>query len=123
VEPKVVGKPLTEEEYQKSRDKITCRLPGTDFGPFMKKLQENIEKNWKVESTETRRVVLTFKIASKGDISELKIVKSSGFADFDQKAFDAIKKSKLIPLPDDAGTDVLIQYTLGAPYPKRERRL
>ncbi len=124
VEPKVKGKPLTEEEYLKEHNNSVgrgCKL-GPDFGPYMNKLQKSIQKNWKVEPTETRSVVLTFKIASCGEISDLKISKTSGSSEFDEKALNAVKKSEPIPLPDGAGSDVTIQYTLGAPQPNKVRR-
>ncbi len=88
----------------------------------MNKLQNSIQKNWKVEPTETRSAVLTFKIASCGQISDLKISKTSGTTEFDEKALNAVKTSEPIPLPDGSGSDVSIQYTLGAPKPKKVRR-
>lgn len=122
VEPKVKGKPLTEEEYLREHKIQTHCRKEPDFGPYMNKLQKSIQKNWTPDPTETRRVVVTFKIASKGDISDLKIWKSSGSAEMDEKALDAVRKSEKIPLPDGAPTDVTIQYTLGAPQPNKVRR-
>jgi TonB family protein len=85
-----------------------------DFGPYMNDLQRNIRSNWfPPKGKESQRVVCIFKIHRGGQVSNLRIERSSGNAAADQAALKAIKISSawFQSLPAGASDDVDIQFT------------
>lgn len=87
--------------------------PDVDFGPYMADLQRRIKKAWfPPRGQESRRVVVIFKIHSQGELSDLRIDKSSGVASADQAALTAVQNAAPFrQLPAGAPAVVDIQFT------------
>jgi TonB family protein len=65
-----------------------------DFGPYMAELQRRVKRNWiPPEQGNSRRSVLRFSISRNGEISNLRVGKSSGNADSDAAAMDAVRRA------------------------------
>jgi len=85
-----------------------------DFGPYMGKFQARVKRNWfPPEQNNSRRTVLTFDISRDGRITRLKVSRTSGNANADQAALDAIQRSQpFAPLPDSyRGNKITITFT------------
>jgi len=85
-----------------------------DFGPYMRELQRRIKRNWHPpRGNESKKVVLLFKVSRDGRLLRLNISKSSGLADADDAALEAVKMSAPFrPLPPEyQGNDIDIQFT------------
>lgn len=84
-----------------------------DFGPYMADLQRRIKRAWfPPRGQESRRVVVIFKVHSQGELSDLRIDKSSGVATADQAALEAVRNAAPFrPLPNGAPSVVDIQFT------------
>lgn len=84
-----------------------------DFGPYMADLQRRIKRAWfPPKGTESRRVVVVFKIHRGGELSHLRLDRSSGVAIADQAALKAVENAAPFrPLPAGAPEDVDIQFT------------
>lgn len=85
-----------------------------DFGPYMSKFQARVKRNWfPPEQNNSRRTVLTFDISRDGRITRLKVARTSGNANADQAALDAIQRSQpFAPLPDNyRGNKITITFT------------
>lgn len=96
----------------------TCFVPpvsatDVDFGPYMANLQRVIKRNWLPPlGTEDRRVVVYFKVLKNGDVTLLRLDKSSGSLVSDDSALVAVAASAPArPLPSGAPDDVDIQFT------------
>jgi TonB family protein len=87
--------------------------PDVDFGPYMQDLQRRIKKAWfPPRGQESRRVTVVFKIHSGGELSHLRLERSSGNASADQAALRAVENAAPFrPLPQGAPPDVDIQFT------------
>lgn len=87
--------------------------PDVDFGPYMADLQRRIKKAWfPPRGQESRRVVVIFKIHSMGELSDLRIDRSSGVASADQAALTAVQNAAPFrQLPAGAPSVVDIQFT------------
>lgn len=88
--------------------------PEPDFGPYMRSLQRRIKSNWNPpKSDDSKHVVAVFNVNKKGEITNIKIVKSSDNITMDAAAIDAIKKvSAYAPLPKGfKGNDIDINFT------------
>lgn len=72
-----------------------------EFGPYMRKMQMNIKKNWNPPKyNKNCKIVAIYKIQQDGKISNIRIKKSSGDKNMDNSAIKALKKSSpLSPLP------------------------
>ncbi len=69
-------------------------LPEPDFGPYMDELQRRIKRNWRPPTAhEDKRVLVYFKIGRDGRLVQIKVQRSSGFAEADQAALAAVKLS------------------------------
>jgi TonB family protein len=84
-----------------------------DFGPYMADLQRRIKRAWfPPRGQENRRVVVVFKIHKEGELSNLRLVTSSGMAPADKAAMSAVENAAPFrPLPAGASDDVDIQFT------------
>ena len=91
------------------------RAPGdtVDFGPYMADLERHIKRCWHSPiSVIDRRAVVRFKISANGQISDLRLAKSSGQADLDQSCLKAIKDAApMRGLPIGAADPVDIEFT------------
>jgi TonB family protein len=85
-----------------------------DFGPYMAELQRRVKRNWiPPEQGNSRRSVLRFSISRNGEISNLKVGKSSGNPDSDAAAMDAVRRAAPFrTLPAGyKGRNIDIQFT------------
>ncbi|MBY0357710.1 MAG: TonB family protein [Candidatus Obscuribacterales bacterium] len=84
-----------------------------DFGPYMADLQRRIKRAWfPPRGQESRRVVVIFKVHSGGELSDLRIDKTSGTSLADQAALQAVTNAAPFrPLPSGAPNVVDIQFT------------
>ena len=65
-----------------------------DFGPYMADLQRRIKRAWfPPRGQENRRVVVVFKIHKEGELSNLRLVTSSGTASADKAAMSAVENA------------------------------
>lgn len=85
-----------------------------NFGPYMKDLQKSIKANWNPpKGNESKRVIALFKVGKDGKLLDSKIFKTSGVAEIDSAALEAIKlTSPFRPLPSEfKGKSIDIQFT------------
>jgi TonB family protein len=88
--------------------------PEIDYGPYMANLQRTIKRNWfPPKDTETKQVVVLFKIDKAGQLSKLRLSRSSGVGIADQAALKAVEDAShsFKPLPEGAPADVDIEFT------------
>lgn len=83
-----------------------------DFGPYMSTLQKLIKQNWFSNNAPgAKKVVVSFKVHSKGNVSDLAIFRSSGISSEDNIALQAVRNcDPFAPLPDGAPENVDIQF-------------
>ncbi len=84
-----------------------------DFGPYMSDLQRRIKRAWfPPKGNESKRVVVVFKVHRGGELTNLKLDKSSGVAVADAAALKAVENAAPFrPLPPGSSDDVDIQFT------------
>jgi TonB family protein len=84
-----------------------------DFGPYMAALQRQIKHQWSPpKSEESKKVVVQFKLSAEGEASHLQLTQSSGNAESDRKALEAVTKaSPYAHLPSGVPDSVDIQFT------------
>lgn len=84
-----------------------------NWGPYMAELQRRIKMNWfPPAGTESKRVVVVFKILRDGSLTHLKVDKSSNSAIADQAALKAVEHAAPFRhLPEGADDDADIQFT------------
>ncbi|WP_218079822.1 TonB family protein [Anthocerotibacter panamensis] len=85
-----------------------------DFGPYMNQLQRRVKRAWFApEQSNSRRTVLRFTIERNGQVSELKVSRSSGNATSDQAAIDAVRRAAPFPPLPSAyrGDEIEITFT------------
>lgn len=83
-----------------------------DFGPFMADLQRAIKKHWfPPKNNSSLATVVLFKVGKKGDVSDIKIDRSSGNAASDKAAIQAVATAPISALPAGAPANVDIQFT------------
>jgi TonB family protein len=84
-----------------------------DFGPYMADLQRRIKRAWfPPKGNESKRVVVVFKVHKGGELSNLRLVTSSGVAIADKAALQAVENAAPFrTLPPGASDDVDIQFT------------
>ncbi|NDJ25163.1 TonB family protein, partial [Nostoc sp. B(2019)] len=86
----------------------------TDLGPYLKELQRKVRQQWIPEVTQSsRRSVLHFTINRSGQVSNLRIARTSGFNTTDEAAVSAVKRAApFIPLPTTySGNNISIEFT------------
>lgn len=85
----------------------------TDFRPYMENVQRRIKNNWyPPKNTESTRVTVLFKIDKFGRLLDAKIISSSGDAEAERAAIDALyRTAPFDPLPSSySGSSVDIQF-------------
>lgn len=84
-----------------------------DFGPYMNELQRRIKRAWRPpRGNESKRVIVTFKINTFGELSDLDIKVGSGFEPADQAAVLAVQTAAPFNrLPEGAPEKVDIEFT------------
>ncbi len=83
-----------------------------DFGSYMAKMKQDIQKNWKPpKGLESRKLVAVFTITREGKIVNPTIVEGSGVEAIDKSAMDALAAaSPLDPLPKGSPRSIDIKY-------------
>ncbi|MEL6580676.1 MAG: energy transducer TonB, partial [Cyanobacteria bacterium J06621_12] len=78
-------------------------LNGFDLSQYLAALERRVKPNWNPNfRQDDRRTVLSFNIQPDGQITELRVSKSSGLADVDRESLEAVQKSAPFPpLPSD----------------------
>lgn len=84
-----------------------------DFGPYMADLQRRIKRQWfPPKGNESKRVKVVFKVHRDGQMSNLRMLVSSGLTIADQAALKAVENAAPFRnLPDGAPDDVDIEFT------------
>lgn len=84
-----------------------------DYGPYMADLQRRVKRAWfPPRGNESKKVAVTFKLHRDGNVSQLRLDRSSGQASADQAALKAVQNAAPFrPLPSGSPDDVNIQYT------------
>lgn len=109
-----VNHPVIQPGAVPSETTAAGTKPEVDFGPYMADLQRNIKHSWyPPKHNEHKRVVVTFRISKEGNVSKLRLDKSSGDAKSDQAALKAVgnAETKFGALPEGAPDSVDIQFT------------
>ena len=98
---------------RQAESKQSDTRPEIDFGPYMAELQRRIKSKWyPPHADESKRIVVQFKVHTSGDISDLRIDKSSGIKNCDQAALQCVEDaSPFAHLPAGADKPVDIQFT------------
>jgi protein TonB len=122
VGPRKSGRNADDAEGSKGANRGTDETegPDVDFSKYMASLQRRIKSRWyptKIQNS--NRVQVTFKISLDGELSGLKIERSSGIASVDQAALKAVQDAAPFPpLPPGSakssvaeGGKVSIQFT------------
>lgn len=87
-------------------------FPDVDFGPYMADLQRRIKRAWfSPKGEEMKRVVVVFKLGSKGELVDLRLDHSSGSPTADEAAMNALRQSQFRPLPEGSKAPIAIQFT------------
>jgi TonB family protein len=83
-----------------------------DFAPYMATMKKTIQGKWvSPKGFDQKKVVAVFSILRDGRITEAELVESSGSAEIDKSALQALKDaSPLAPLPKGAPKHVQIRY-------------
>jgi TonB family protein len=103
--------------YGLSNTGVSSRAIGVqadvDFGPYMADLQRRIKRAWfPPKGSESKRVIVVFKVHKGGELSNLRLDKSSAVAVADQAGLEAVQRaSPFRPLPAGASDSVGIQFT------------
>ncbi len=108
----------------KSENKLNDVNREPDFGPYMRELQRRIRMNWNPPKvSESKRVVVIFKVAKDGRLLSCSVYKSSGLPSADQAALDAIKATAPFkPLPVEYKNPSMdIQFTFDYNIPGAAR--
>ena len=84
-------------------------LKGFDLSPYLGEMEGKVKPNWKPSfRQDDRTTVLTFNIEKNGQVSDLRVTQSSGSAEVDREAVEAIEKSlPFAPLPAEFPLDSL----------------
>ncbi len=83
-----------------------------DFAPYMASMKKAIQAKWvSPKGFDKKKVVAVFSILRDGRITEAELIESSGSAEIDKSAMQALKDaSPLAPLPKGAPKHVQIRY-------------
>lgn len=84
-----------------------------DFGPYMEALGSKIKRHWHPpKSSETKKVVMFFKVSRDGIVSNSRVQKSSGVPSVDAAAVAALKEAQpFAPLPHGAPKNVDVDFS------------
>jgi len=86
--------------------------PKTDFRPYLADLQRRVKRAWfPPKARESERTVVFFKIHKGGELSNLRLERTSGRVIADQAALKAVENaSPFRPLPTSAPDAVGVQF-------------
>jgi len=106
--------------WDTDNDKKNTKPSGPDFGPYFRSMQRKLIKNWELPENvnDNITVVVNFSVDSSGKVSNCVIHKSSGNAEFDKSALNAIALSQPFKsFPEDFEGEVInVQLTLNPKY-------
>ncbi len=107
------GFSAAKSSFQLGVEKQDSSDEDIDFGPYMADLQRRIKRAWfPPKGNESKRVVVIFKIHSHGELSNLRIDKSSGVPIADTAGLKAVQNAAPFrPLPEGAPDDIDVQFT------------
>lgn len=110
--PQAAATPKTKPGRAAGDDEEEAPPKDVDFGPYMTKMKQDIQKRWTPpKELENRRIVALFTILRDGRIIDAHVVEGSGMPSVDQTALDALKAaSPLDPLPPGSPPSVDIKY-------------
>lgn len=96
----------------KGRPSVAAKAD-VDFGPYMADLQRRIKRAWfPPKGNESKRVKVVFKVHRDGQMTNLRMVTSSGLTIADAAALKAVENAAPFrPLPSGAPDDVDIEFT------------
>jgi len=102
-------KPVAKEPEDDDDDNDGSNV---DFAPYMATMKKTIQGKWvSPKGFDQKKVVAVFSILRDGRITEAELVESSGSAEIDKSALQALKDaSPLAPLPKGAPKHVQIRY-------------
>lgn len=106
----------SNDQKAKAAEPAKTANPGyvdIDFAPYMSDLQRRIKRAWfPPKGMETKVVVAVFKVHQHGELSDLKVNKSSGAAIADKAALKAVENAAPFrPLPTGSPENVDISFT------------
>lgn len=95
------------------KESVGTKAGNPDFSAYMAELQRRIKKHWFPPKTnESRKIIVQFKVALDGTMSNLRITQSSGVLIADQSALRAVEDANPFKaLPKDAPESVDIEFT------------
>ena len=83
-----------------------------DFGPYLADLNRRIKRGWfPPKGREAATIIVVFKLARLGELSDLRLLVSSGFAGADKAALQAVQMMTPRPLPVGAHAPIEFQFT------------
>ncbi len=108
-----LGVGLSTIPQAQADNKTSSAQKDVDFGPYMAKLQRQIKRSWfPPRGSESKRVVVVFKLNSEGIPSDVHTTQASGDSKADEAAIDAVKKATPFDkLPAGSPAVVDIQFT------------
>ncbi|GAA3764942.1 energy transducer TonB [Terriglobus aquaticus] len=95
---------------------VTDQSFGARFGYYVRQMNQRISQQWVTATLDPdaqgRRVYMTFRIDRSGQLSEVRIVQSSGNRSLDSSAVRTLERIEtLAPLPEDyTGNYITVQY-------------
>jgi TonB family protein len=101
-------------DTESGKGKQSVEVGGSpNFGPYMDELQRRIKRNWMPpKDPHSRQVIVEFSVNRAGELGRARVTQSSGKAEVDQAALDAIHKAAPYPpLPKYSEESVDIQFT------------
>jgi TonB family protein len=106
------SRPVTPQK-EVTAPEHSAAVHDVDSGPYMPDLQRRIKRAWfPPKGSESKRVVVQFKVHADGAVENLKIDQSSGSLACDHAALQAVKDAApLRQLPQGAPENVDIQFT------------
>lgn len=111
--PDIAGRSFNRREDVDDNPGAMAANADINFGPYMQQLQRRLKRNWTPPaSTVARAVTVHFRIQDNGQITDLRLARSSGIGGCDRAALDAVQgASPVLPLPRGARGPVPIEFT------------
>ncbi len=93
--------PAFAEEEESTETKLPTKMSVEEIS-YVAHVSRKIRKNWpKPEVDERKELTVSFLVDKDGEISELKVLKSTGSEEIDQNGLDAITKSAPFEKPPE----------------------
>ncbi|MDH5639012.1 MAG: TonB C-terminal domain-containing protein [Nitrospinota bacterium] len=114
--PVIKPEPVKPTIKPTPRKPSTFRTEGTEFkyDYYIRIVKRKVEENWITHGLDTSgqktNPEVYFKISKRGDVLETQLEKSSGNAQLDESALEAVRRTKFPPLPPGYRRDYLGVY-------------